>query len=312
MVNEQQPWRVHPKGAVFSSWTAPDGMPLRRMDWPASGRKKRRGSLLFINGRGDFIEKYLETYARFQALGWDVTAFDWRGQGGSRGPGEEKTWTGFDILVDDLDALIAAWRAAGPGPHVTLGHSMGGHLLLRTLIDRRPVVDAVILTAPMLDVNSAPIPIRIAPDIADTMYWLGFGRIPMWKTPPSMLEPGGRRNRNLTASRERYEDELYWWSVEPDYNLGPPSFGWMRAAFRSRAATFTEEKLGSVDLPILIIGAERDRLVSAAAIREAAALLPRVELEMMPDARHEILRDADDVRDRALARIDAFLAGLKG
>jgi lysophospholipase len=310
MVNEQQPWRIHPRGAVFSDWAAPDGMKLRRMDWPTPARRKRRGSLMFVNGRGDFIEKYLETYAHFQSLGWDVTTFDWRGQGGSQGPGEEKAWRGFDILVDDLEALLADWQASRPGPHVVLGHSMGGHLLLRTLIDRKPALDAVILTAPMLEVNSAPIPIRIAPDIADTMYWLGLGRTPMWKTPPAMLEPGGRRNRNLTGSQERYEDELYWWGVEPGYNLGPPSFGWMRAAFRSRAETFTPAKLGAVHLPILIVAAEKDRLVSAAAIREAAALLPNAELEMMPDARHEILRDADEVRDRALARIDDFLAGL--
>jgi lysophospholipase len=312
MVNEQSAWRVHPEGAVFSDWAAPDGMRLRRMDWPAAGRGKRRGSLLFVNGRGDFIEKYLETYAHFQRAGWTVTTFDWRGQGGSRGPGEEKARADFDILVDDLAAFIGEWRAAGTGPYVALGHSMGGHLLLRTIIDRKPVLDAVILTAPMLEVNSAPIPIRIAPDIADTMYWLGFGNVPMWKTPPSMLVPGGRRNRNLTGSRERYEDELHWWDLEPAYNTGPPTFGWMRAAFRSRAATFTPAKLRQVTLPMLIIGAERDRLVSADAIREAAALLPNVELMMMPDAAHEILRDCDAVRDRALARIDAFLAGLDG
>ena len=312
MVNEQSAWRVHPKGAVFSEWATPDGMRLRRMDWPAAGRGKQRGRLLFVNGRGDFIEKYLESYAHFQKAGWNVTTFDWRGQGGSRGPGEEKAGAGFDVLVDDLEALIVDWRAAGPGPYVALGHSMGGHLLLRTIIDCKPSLDAVILTAPMLDVNSAPIPIRIAPDIADTMYWLGFGRTPMWKTPPSMLVPGGRRNRNLTHSRERYEDELFWWGVEPGFNIGPPSFGWMRAAFRSRAATFTPAKLRQVTLPMLIIGAEKDRLVSADAIREAAALLPDAELMMMPDAAHEILRDSDDIRNRALARIDAFLAGLAG
>lgn len=311
MVNEQSAWRVHPKGARFSEWAAPDGMRLRRMDWPAAGRGKMRGSLLFVNGRGDFIEKYLETYAHFQAAGWSVTTFDWRGQGGSRGPGQEKAQASFDVLVDDLDALIGDWNT-GPAPHVVLGHSMGGHLLLRTLIDRKPALDAVILTAPMLEVNSKPIPIRIAPDIADTMYWLGFGNIPMWKTPPSMVVPGGRRNRNLTASPERYEDELHWWGLEPTFNTGPPTFGWMRAAFRSRAAAFTPAKLRQVTVPILLIGAEKDRLVSADAIREAAALLPNAELVMMPDAAHEILRDCDAVRDRALARIDTFLAGLKG
>lgn len=312
MVNDLSTRRVHPEGARFHDWQASDGMAIRRMDWPAPARGKKRGSLLFVNGRGDFIEKYLETYAGWHRQGWAVTSFDWRGQGQSRGPGAEKALADFDILIDDLAALIADWKSAGPGPYVVVAHSMGAHLLLRTIIDREPALDAVILTAPMLEVNSAPIPIRIAPDIADTMYWLGFGGWGMWKTPPSMLVPGARRNRNLTQSRERYEDELYWWSTDPAMNIGPPSWGWMRAAFRSRAATFTPEKLGAVTVPILIIAAEKDRLVSAAAIREAVALLPNVELEMMPDAAHEILRDSDPVRDRALARIDAFLAGLKG
>jgi lysophospholipase len=241
-----------------------------------------------------------------------VTTFDWRGQGGSRGREEERLRASFDPFVEDLAALLAEWLRVTPGPHVALGHSMGGHLLLRTIIDCKPALDAAILTAPMLNVNSAPIPARIAPDIADTMYWLGFGKVPMWKAPPAMMVPGGRRNRNLTHSRERYEDELFWWGVRPDFNTGPPSFGWMRAAFRSRAATFTPEKLAQVELPILVIGAEKDRLVSADAIREATASLPHAELEMMPDAAHEILRDSDEIRARAFARIDAFLAGLKG
>lgn len=308
MVNEPTAWRVHPDGAAFSTWTAPDGFALRRMDWPEAKGRKKRGRLLFVNGRGDFIEKYLESYAYWQAQGWTVTAFDWRGQGRSRGAGEEEAERSFGILVEDLAALIEDWRASGPGPYAALGHSMGGHVLLRTIVDRAPALDAVILIAPMLEVNSAPIPIRIAPDIADTAYWLGLGRVPMWKTPAAMLVPGGRRNRNLTGSRERYEDELFWWGVEPGFNTGPPTFGWMRAAFRSRAATFTAAKLAKVALPILLIGAERDRLVSAAAIREAASLMPHAELLMLPDAAHEILRDADAVRDLALARIDAFLA----
>jgi lysophospholipase len=311
MVNEARSWRVHPKGAVFTDWRAPDGMALRRMDWPASARGRKAGRLLFVNGRGDFIEKYLETYAWFRDRGWTVTSFDWRGQGLSTGPGAEKAAADFDILVDDLAALIEDWRGRGEGPFVALGHSMGGHLLLRTIIERKPALDAAIFTAPMFEVNSAPIPIRIAPDIADTMYWLGLGNLPMWKTPGSMLVTGGRRNRNLTQDPDRYEDELHWWGLEPSLNIGPPTFGWMRAAFRSRAAAFTPEKLRQVTLPILLIGAEKDRLVSAAAIRETAALLPNAALEMMPNAAHEILRDHDPVRDWALARIETFLERLK-
>ena len=119
--------------------------------------------------------------------------------------------------------------------------------------------------------------------------------------------PGSRRQHLLTSSPERYADELWWWEQQPGLNLGAPSWGWMRAAYRSTAATFTPAKLRSVDLPVLLIGTERDRLVSPEAIRIAAALLPRGELKMYPDAGHEILREADPIRHDALATIEAFL-----
>jgi len=151
--------RVHPSGAAFGRWLAPDGWPLRRMDWRREGQA--RGSLIFANGRGDFIEKYLEAYAHWHGRGWNVTAFDWRGQGGSRGAGFG--FERFDVLIDDLAALLADWRERTPGPHVAIGHSMGGHLLLRCLVERRPDLDAAVLVAPMIGVNSAPTPAWLAP-----------------------------------------------------------------------------------------------------------------------------------------------------
>jgi lysophospholipase len=35
---------------------------------------------------------------------------------------------------------------------------MGGHVVLRTLADRHPAIDAAVLVAPMLAINSAPMP----------------------------------------------------------------------------------------------------------------------------------------------------------
>jgi lysophospholipase len=307
MVNDRIRWRSHPKDASFHDWTAPDGMALRRMDWPAAKGGKARGSLLFAGGRGDFIEKYLETLAHWHDAGWNVTAFDWRGQGRSRGDTKSGDPDSFDVLVDDLAALIGDWREGAQRPHVAIGHSMGGHLLLRAIVERAPPLDAAILVAPMIGVNSGPIPARLAPAFADTMCRLGLAAQSMWKTPKALTRPGSQRQHLLTGSRERYEDELWWWGEAPGFNLGPPSWGWMRAAFRSAARTFTAERLGAVDLPILIMGTDRDRLVSPAEIRRAAAALPRAELIMYPDAAHEILREADPVRRDALARIDSFL-----
>lgn len=265
-----------------------------------------RGSLLFGGGRGDFIEKYLEAQGHWHARGWNVTAFDWRSQGGSRGELAGGQLESLDPLVDDVAALIDAWRAEQPGPHAAVAHSMGGHILLRALAERKPRIDAAVLVAPMLALNSAPLPVPVARLIARTAVRLGMARRPAWRVSASPPPTGSRRQRFLTACPERYGDELWWWEKEPGYKLGPPSWGWMDAAYRSMAK-LTREALARVEVPVLLLGTEADRLVGPAAIRAAARRLPRAELLMFDAAGHEILREADPVRLAALDRIDRFL-----
>jgi lysophospholipase len=296
--------RAHPAGARFADWSAPDGAPLRRMDWPQPGRRRPRGSLLFAGGRGDFIEKYLEAYAHWHDAGWAITAFDWRGQGASRAAGEEPD--SLDPLVGDLSALLEGWRAETPGPHAAVGHSMGGHLLLRVLAERRPALDAAVLVAPMLAINAAPLPGWGAAWTASLMSMFAPRGQPAWHQPSSAPPAGSLRQAILTGSAERYEDEIWWWEKQPSYQIGPPSWGWLDAAYRS-TARLTPAALAAVATPILLIGAEKDRLVSPAAIRHAAAALPEAELLMFKESGHEILREEDAVRIAAHEAILAFL-----
>ena len=59
---------------------------------------------------------------------------------------------------------------------------------------------------------------------------------------------------------------------------------------------------------MFLVASTADRLVSFAAIERAARRMPRAELVRFgPEAAHEILREADPVRDKALRRIDDFL-----
>jgi lysophospholipase len=297
--------RAYPQGMRLWEWRAPDGWMHRRMDWPAEPGASR-GSLLFAGGRGDFVEKYLEAFAYWRGRGWSVSSFDWRGQGKSKGTIVAGHLGSFDILAEDLAALVEEWRAGTPGPHVIVGHSMGGHMLLRLLVERRPAIAAAILTAPMIDVNSGPIPRRIARLIAAAASRIGFAQRPLWGAPLARAPSGSKRQQALTNCLERYEDELSWWEREGDFAPSPPTFGWLRAGYRS-ARFFTKRRLARVDLPILLVGVEQDRLVSADAIRSAAAALPGAELAMFDECAHEILRERDGPRLAAFARIDAFL-----
>jgi lysophospholipase len=306
MVSKSFDRRRIPPAASFSTWRAPDGWDHRRFDWRQPAGTPVRGSLLFANGRGDFIEKYLEAYDHWYRAGWNVTAFDWRGQGGSRGGIHGGHLDDFEPLVDDLEALLEEWRARSPAPHVAIGHSMGGHVLLRTLAERGPALDAAVLVAPMLMINSAPLPPLAAWWVAGAASLFGLGEQPAWRQSASPAGAGSYRQTCLTGCAERYEDELWWWGKEPAYNLGAPSWGWLKAAYASCAA-LTPKKLAGVRTPLLLLGTERDRLVSPAAIRAAAGHLPSAELAMLPEAAHEILRETDEHRLGAFERIDAFV-----
>jgi lysophospholipase len=298
--------RAIPSDARFRDWQAADGWTYRTLERPQRERNAARGSLLFAGGRGDFIEKYLEAQDHWHHSGWDVTAFDWRGQGASQGNRPGGYLDSFETLVGDLAGLIDQWMARTPGPHFVIAHSMGGHVLLRTMAERHPAIRGAVLIAPMLMINSAPMPPFAAHWLASTASLFGWGGQPAWHQPELPQPAGSMRQAYLTDSRDRYEDELWWWEKQPGFNLGAPSWGWLKAAFASCAA-LTPAKLAGVDTPVLLIGTERDRLVSPTAIRRAASGLPHAELTMFDDSAHEILRERDEVRLKALARIDAFL-----
>lgn len=276
------------------------------MDWPQPDGREVRGSLLFANGRGDFVEKYLEALAHWHGRGWNVASFDWRGQGGSRGSIVGGHLDSFDPLVADLGAMVDGWIRETPGPHILVGHSMGGHLVLRLLIERQPKVDAAVLVAPMIGINATPIPLWLGRRIARLLAGMGWRERPAWKENERPAPPGSTRQSYLTSCADRYADELWWREREPGYGLGPPSWGWLDAAYRSMRA-FAPGTLRRVETPVLLLGTERDRLVSPTEIKRAAKDLPNAELLMFRSAAHELLRESDAVRLEALARIDAFL-----
>ncbi|OYW88900.1 MAG: hypothetical protein B7Z20_01455 [Sphingobium sp. 32-64-5] len=90
--------------------------------------------------------------------------------------------------------------------------------------------------------------------------------------------------------------------------LDAPSWGWLRAAYRSIERLETPGLVERIATPVLILASRTDRLVSAVAIEALARRLSDVQLHVYgAEAAHEILREADPVRDDALARIEAFL-----
>ena len=306
--------RAIPEGASETLWHAADGHPIRRIEWPAPAAGTRsRGSMLFMAGRGDAYEKYLETFEDWRLRGWQVTALDWRGQGGSGRLGKDDS-TGhiddFATWVADLARFWREWSAGRQGPLVLVGHSMGGHLTLRAAVEHAldPQPAAMVLSAPMLDTFPELLPIPVKQLFARLMVAVGDPARPAWKISE---KPGARpemRQLLLTHDDVRYDDERWWREHRPELKLGPGSWAWVQASAESSAAIFADGALEKVDVPVFFIATEADKLVSPKAIHRAVARLPHAEaLVFGKEARHEILREVDHIREMSLAAIDAFL-----
>ena len=299
--------RAIPAGASITAWTAPDGWQLRRFDWPAAGAA--RGSILFQGGRGDVVEKYLETLAHWHDRGWNIAWFDWRGQSGSGRVNGARCGhiEDFADYVADLRAFAREWQATTPGPHVVMGHSMGGHLVLRGLVEGAVRPDAAVLVAPMLGLR-APLGLAaLGERFARLMGGLGDPARSAWKANERPYTTDTRQSL-LTHDAARYQDELWWQQANPADVTGPPSWKWLIEAFRSTREVRASPALAAMDVPVLALIAEADGLVDARAALATIAKLPdgRV-VRFGQESAHEILREVDEVRTRAIGEIDRFL-----
>jgi lysophospholipase len=270
--------RAIPETAKETVWKASDGWALRRIDWRAADHP--RGSLLFLPGRGDHYEKYLETLDQLAGDGWHVTAIDWRGQGGS-GRLLSNRHIGhiddFSTWIADLRAFWADWKAGTPGPHVVLAHSMGGHLAMRALVEKAIDPDAVALSAPMLGIQTMGLPYAAHHAVAGFLGRLGDPNRAAWKEGEKPGSPLNVRSKILTHDPDRYADELFWWQARPEVRLGPPSWHWVERAIASTRMLAEPGVMEKITTPVLLM-----------------------------EAAHELLREADPVRDRCMAAIRKF------
>ncbi len=295
-----------PAGGTVAMRDMADGWPVRTAIW--QGSDPARGAILLLNGRGDFIEKYAETLHDLVDAGWSVATIDWRGQGlsGRLGDTPEKGHCdGFDGWLRDLGDIIAWFHGAVPGPYFAIGHSMGGHLLLRHLAGRGGDFTRVALVSPMLGMLAPPLGPRAAAVVARVMVLIGQGGAYVAGGGPRIkAPPGSARQLLLTSDPDRYADEAWWAEQTPAVSMGSATWGWLDAAFASLAVM--RRQLTKVATPLLVFIPETDRLVDNAATRAAVRMIPDARLEIIDGAGHELLREADARRAAVLARLTGF------
>jgi lysophospholipase len=299
-----------PDQVVTGAIKTPDGVNLRFARWaPPPGRK---GTVVLLQGRAEFIEKYFETVRDLRARGFAVAAFDWRGQGLSdraladRHKGYVRSFSQYLI---DLGAMMEQIVLPDcPPPIFALGHSMGGAVAIRACHAGSRWFERVVLSAPMISLPQTAA-IRIGGPLARLVRMLGGGTGYVPRKDAHVIAGHEFLGNPLTSDPVRFARNAAILDEEPDLALGPPTVAWADAALRQMKQFTNPVYANRIRQPMLLVAAGRDEVVSTPAIEEFGAHLLAGRHLLVPGAKHEILQELDGYRGQFWAAFDAFVPG---
>lgn len=301
-----------PGGAYVGEMPGFDGRILRFARWGAT-RGPRRGTVCLFQGRGEYIEKYFEVISDLRRRGFAVATLDWRGQGGSArllpNPHKGHVWDFAEFDKDLTRFMKDIVLPDCPPPFVALAHSMGGAILLRNSGRRGSWFERMVLSAPMIaiDERKAGYPEWVVRTYAESACLFGFGTAYVPGGSDVAAERQPYEDNELTSDRERYARNKSVLEVAPELGLGSATIGWLRAAYRATSRLRHPDFATRVEVPMLLLAAGNDKIVSTRAIEEFGVRLKVGTHILLPGSRHEILHETDPIRQRFWAAFDAYL-----
>ena len=286
---------------------ADDGVALRYAFWPAAAGRPH-ALVILLQGRTEFIERYGETIIALRDRGFDVLAFDWRGQGGSarllpsfrKGHVEE-----FDDYRRDLKAVMTRARELSSASSVYgLAHSMGGAVLLDALSRNDILLDRAVLSAPMIGLSMVKHQSLLLV-LARMLQRFGFSRsfIPGGNEEPLMPY----ENNPLTPDPLRFGISREIFATAPDLAIASPTIGWVATSFEAMARLQDPARARTISTPLLFVAGPKDRITDTRVTEIFASRLAKSKLVLIEEAEHEILLERAFVRKAFWQAWDEFL-----
>lgn len=257
--------------------------------------------IVILPGLSEFGEKYIETAKELSKEGFSLYVIDWAYQGRSTrltNHPHRRHSDGYDTDISDLDYLITNIITTDK-PIFLLGHSMGAHIGLRYLIEHPQKITAASFTAPMI----SPLAFR---------YISGLYNLILKFMPDKMLKqyvPGGsdwhmqsrKNDGNDIFSSDPIRDEVHnkWSEHDPELQVGNPTYQWIKETLASIAKL--KENYHRITIPVLLALAENEQLIDNNEIIKAHQKIKSSNLLRLPNAKHEILMETDDLRSKFLS-----------
>lgn len=285
--------------------TTSDGLRVRIAHYGSQGAQ---GTVLLFPGRTEYVEKYGRVARILSEAGYHTLTIDWRGQGlADRMLGERRTGhVGvFEDYQRDIAAMLHLADDLGlPQRKHMIGHSMGGCIGLRAVLDGLDVASCV-FTGPMWGIRISD-PVRPAAwAISRVSKTVGLGHlIAPGRGVDSYVASNTFPNNLLTTDPEQWDYMRGQILAIPELQLGGPSLNWLHEAL---AETRRLSRQPSPNMPCLCYCGTNERIVDIDRIRSRMARWPQGRLDMVETGEHEILMESAPIRDRVLSEmIDQF------
>ncbi len=289
---------IWPGPADGRAWwvRAPDGVRLRLAAW---GLGAPKGTVFVLPGRTEYVEKYAVSAQELADRGYATISIDWRGQGLADRflPDRRIGHVGrFGDYQTDLAAMVRlAQNLDLPRPYFLLGHSMGGCIGLRAMLDGFDV-RAAAFTGPMWGITIAPHMVVPAWVLSYAMPALGrHNSIPPGRNinPYVLIEPF--EDNMLTKDRPMWDMMVDHLKTEPDLGLGAPSYQWLREALLECLAL---SRLPAPPQPAVSYLGTDERIVHVGRIEDRMSGWPNGRLEIVAGGEHEVLMEGPEIRGR--------------
>lgn len=289
----------------------PDGKTLR---YAITHRdiKQSLGTVILLQGRNEYIEKYFETISDLSQRGFTVATFDWRGQGGSdrliRDPMRGYVRRFADYAADLHYFLHDVVLPDCPPPYYILAHSAGALIALSALPKINTTISRMVLAAPLLGLEGQLLRDDRLRKLTVSLRRLGLGRL-YAAHGPRPLEGRAFANNPLTSDAARYTRNSEVARLAPQLALGGPTIRWVSSALDTIQDINHPGYFSGVSVPVLLLIAGNDRVVRNPATEEFAARIRNATLITIDGARHELMQEIDFYREQFWAAFDAFIPG---
>lgn len=279
---------VHLLPSETGHFAARDHIQLQYRIWLAEGPV--HGTVVVMHGFADHGMRYGHLVDVLVPAGWNVLSFDARGHGESGGT--RVFCKAFQEYTDDLARAIALSREKLPGRQVLYGHSMGGLIALRLLMDQPRLVDALVVSNPALS-NKVKVPV----------WKEGLAQVAS-RVSPGLSIPSGIPASDI--SRDPLEVAAY----SQDPLVSKDATARWYTEFVQAQREVLERPRDVRDVPTLALVGEGDRIIDPAV---TLAFFQRVAgsdqtIQTYPGFYHELINEPDADRARVLHDITRWLA----